>query len=216
MINLIEQNFRDKLQYIKGKLSTLEENNRKTQKVLQETPSEPISNWKTEDPFIAEFLKSADAIVHQFDYNCIFIQLYSVVEHFTVKICYEYNKRLGTKCFEGKRRFYLQDCKPFISCQLGHNIGDDKKWEKLRYYNDFRNLIAHSLGNLLDNEGVEKPIIKKLKSDKNIIIIEEDNVAYIKYPAFLYEAIDVSLKFYTVLCDLIRKKTGEKNYLIHQ
>lgn len=212
MINNIEQSYRDKLLHINNKLVAIVAKKIKNEVEHQEIQTELINYWVTEDPFLNEFANSANAVVNHFEYNCIFIQTYSITEYFVIKVCKEYDKKFETKCFEDKSKPSLIDCKPFIRCQLGHKFDNDKNWENLLYYNKLRNLLVHNIG-IINIEQEKESFLKKVKSDKNIIIIEEGSLAYIKDPSFLYDALNVSSKFFSEMCELIRKRNSEKNYL---
>lgn len=212
MINKIEQNFRDKLLLIYNKLIAVVEKKLKNEKEHQEIQSELINSWVTEDSFLIELSNSINSVINHFEYNCIFIQTYSITEYFVIKVCKEYDRKFETKCFEDKYRLSLIDCKAFIRCQLGHNFDNDENWANLLYYNKLRNLLVHNIG-IINIEQEKKSFLEQVKSDKNIIIIEEGSLAYIKNADFLYGALNVSNKFFSELCELIRKKNNEKNYL---
>lgn len=172
----------------------------------------PSGDYYTiDDPLLNEIVEFSIAITQRFNFNCLFLQTFSLLEFYVVKICRHYDRVNNLNYFNNKHSYYIKNCKEFITNELSYNIGKSKEWEQILLYQDLRNLFMHSLGNVQRKR--HKKLLNKIRNEINIIVLDNGSRLFIKDSDFLRSVIRTSFLFYQELCNCIRKTTGEKRNL---
>ena len=127
--------------------------------------------------------------------SSLFLSCYAFFEHTLHKICKFQERRLSSKLklddINGKGIIKYQT---FLEKVVGVDFPDDTpEWDKLKFYNEIRNLVAHCDSQIDENRKDQKNLIARIQKTPSIVLDQNNRISFEQ--GFIKEVIEAMSNF---------------------